>query len=525
MQIETYKTPYDNSGKVAASKWISYVLRPAETGCICPTALMVDPVFEQSIADLRAKQIADFHATRSPASIEMWRNRVIPEDGLEMTPKELKTLERQRQQRNRILAQDENVNDAGSVGYIRNLDAPARMQQLVHDLMLTQKYNLTSGLCAGKMIQHQFDKVILQGDVVANVSKAMIAIRDCFPPNMPVVLSFHLGQPKKDPATGRVLKDENGENIYENPHAHGWLADRLWDYESAEWGDISPLTSTVQGLSELRKKMDAAVLQATGTIFGDQAKKLDPGRPKRDVFTKRQAYWTKQFHGRQDEFLSGAFLAEITNKHEKEAMRQFIEQRKYDVAKIRKAEQLTQEKAEHRNELALLMKTNKVARHERKATFQDVEEMTMLIDNANNPSLEMKKMYPGVAATDTGKSKSFSPIVGYYRTKQYHKKLSANITAMYDGYSAAAKAEEIKLIRASITKIDKQLMSNRLTDEQRMNLEFTRDFEIKSLKYMKAALPAAVPVGPVAAAPVAVSTETKPELDTQVIDPNKNLRK
>ncbi|MBV5337146.1 MAG: hypothetical protein J0653_04025, partial [Deltaproteobacteria bacterium] len=102
MQIETYKAPYDDSGKVAASKWISYVLRPAETGCICPTAIMVNPVFEQSIADLRAKQIAEFYATRSPASIEMWRNRVIPENDPSMTKAELKSLERQRQQRNRI---------------------------------------------------------------------------------------------------------------------------------------------------------------------------------------------------------------------------------------------------------------------------------------------------------------------------------------------------------------------------------------------------------------------------------------
>ncbi|MBV5337147.1 MAG: hypothetical protein J0653_04030, partial [Deltaproteobacteria bacterium] len=209
------------------------------------------------------------------------------------------------------------------------------------------------------MIQHQFDKAILQGDVVANVSKAMIAVRDCFPPNMPVVLSFHLGQPEKDPVTGRVLKDEN-------PHAHGWLCDHVWNLETGAWGEKHPLTSTVQGLSDLRKKMDAAVLQATGTMFGDQAKKLDPARPKRDVFTKRQAHWTKHFHGRQDEFLSGAFLAGITNKHEKEAMRQFIEQRRYDVDKIRRANQMTQEKAEHRAELQRLMIANKGPRLEQK---------------------------------------------------------------------------------------------------------------------------------------------------------------
>lgn len=487
MQIEVYKTPYDQSGKVAASKWISYVLRPAETGLVCPTAIMIDPVFEQAIADLRTKQIADFHASRSPKSLEMWRNRVIPEDDPSMTKKERETYKRQRVERNRILAQEANVNDAGPIGFIRNNDTATKMQRLVHDLMLTQKYNLTSGASAGKMFQHQFDKAILTDpDAVAKISAAMKAVRDCFPPNMPVMLSFHLDK-KQD-----------------NPHIHGWLSDRVWDSANSTWGEVSPMTTTVKGMSELRKKIDQAVLSSTGMTFGNQAKKLDPLRPKRDMFTKRQAYWTQKYRGRQDEFLKGDFLSEISNQYEREAMRQFVAQRRYDVEMMQKANLLKQEKAEHRQQLSQIRTTQKGARQERRVLYRTVEEMAMLMESANNPSAELQKMHPPKPGTTP-----FTPVTGYYRTKQYHRKLSTNVRSLYDGYSESAKALEVKSIRDSVSRIDKQLSNPALSATQRTNLEFTRDFEIKSLKYLKAQLPETPKTEARVAAPAKVSVPTE----------------
>ena len=505
MQIETYKTPCQETGKIVASKWIAYVLRPAETGLLCTSLLMDDPRFEQAINDLRAAQVAEFNSQVPPDELEKWRT------------KEVKPGTKNDYKKKQILSRAEIVNDRGPVGFLRNTDHNVRAQQLVHTLMLTRRYAFTQeDGGAGKMVQQQLDKSILTDpDRVEKIKAAMKAFRDSFPPNIPLVLSFHLDKPKKDPETGKIMLDQTGEVIYENPHIHGWMLDIEWDLKKNEWGKRSAAVGTAAGLAELHKKVNAAILHTTGSAFGDQAKKHDPARPARSQFTKRQSYWTQQYRGRQEEFLSGKFLDQITNPYEKEAMRQFVEQRRYDVEMMRKANLLTQEKDAHRQELELIRRIQKVPRQERRDLHQEIEEIAMLMDSANNPSDQLQKMHK---SSESKPGSAFKPTTGYYRTKQNHKKLSTNTTQIYDRFSEAAKTEEVKSIRESIAKIDRQLANTELNPTQRLNLEFTRDFEIKSLKYMKAQLPqrtGAVPVPLVAknSTPVATTKSETSDID------------
>ena len=487
MQIEAYKKPFNESGDVYASKWISYILRQEETGLLCPSTLMTDPRFEQAIADLRAQQIAEFNSTVSPKSLEFWKNRVIPEDDPKMTPKEKKSLARQRMQKARILAQAENVSDIGPKGHVQNLESHVKVHKLVHDLMLTQKYNLTSGVAAGKMFQQQLDKSLLTDpDAEQKIIAAVKAVRDCFPDNMPVVLSVHF--------------DKQGNN----PHIHGWVYDRIWDFEKNTWGEVSPLTTTVKGNSDLRKMIDVAILKSTGVLFGNQEKKCDPERPKRTMFTKRQGYWTQQFRGRQDEFLKGDFLKLISNPYEREAMRQLIVQRKYDNAKSQSVFEAKKRKQQYRAELHEHLQEDKIKRMERKARLQDIEEMIGLIDAAENPSPEILKMHNTSAPKPWTHKPAFVPQTGYYKTRQNRGRLAETVTGLYDTYTSEQKLLELQSIRAVIAKIDNELNTNdELSPGKRKNLEFTRDFEIKSLKYLKENL---------AAPPAEISTSTRKKL-------------
>ena len=468
MQIETYKSPYNSAGEVAASKWISYILRLEETGVLCPSALMTDPRFEKAIEDLRTRQIDEFHSTVSSKSLEFWRTREIAEDDPKMNDKERKTLDRLRRQKHRILAQEANINDAGPVGTPRNVASHKRIHKLVHDLMLSQKYNLTGGETAGKMVQYQLPLSVLKGaDSEQKLVAAIKAIRDTFPPNIPLVLSIHFDKDPEKP----------------NPHIHGWFHDREFDLEKGEWGKLSPITTTREGLRNLHKRVDAAVLKAIGDSFGDQTKKYDPLRPKRTVFTKRQSYWTQAL--KPSELLKGDFLETIKNPYEREAMRQLIETRRYDVAKLEAKRALEREKEAHRAELKKLMKETKTQRFENRRMVRDIEDITSVMASASNPSPELEKMYK----PKDGKP-AFTPTPGYYKTRQYHSQLTETVTEHFDQKSESEKVAETKSVRASIFKIDEQLNSgDSLSAEQRKNLEYTRDFEIKSLRYLKSQLP------------------------------------
>lgn len=470
MQIETYKSPYNSAGDVAASKWISYILRPEETGVLCPSPLMTDPRFEKAIEDLRTQQSNEFHSTVSAKSLEFWRTREIAEDDPKMSDKERKTLDRLRRQKHRILAQEANINDAGPVGTPRNVASHKRIHKLVHDLMLTQKYNFTGGETAGKMVQYQLPLSVLAGpDSEQKLIAAVKAVRDAFPPNIPLVLSIHFDRDPEKP----------------NPHIHGWFHDREFDVEKGEWGKLSPITKSCEGLRNLHKRVDAAVLKAIGDSFGDQTKKYDPLRPVRTVFTKRQSYWVQAFRGKQDEFLKGDFLETIKSPHEREAMRQLVEARRYDVAKRQAKSALEREKENHWFEMKKVMQETKSQRLENQRMVQDIEDITSTMASALNPSPELERMYK----PKDGKP-AFTPTPGYYKTRQYHSRLTATVTEHFDQKSDIEKVAEMKSIRASIAKIDDQLKSdNSLTAAQRKSLEFTRDFEVKSLRYLKSQLP------------------------------------
>lgn len=494
MHVEPYRTPYNSKGEVAASKWISYVLRKEETGLLCATAIMNNPKVAEALKELREKQTQEFKKNVSEKSLEFWRNRDIlekyahPSEKVMETAewkiavalsilqagnveavaaeKELKPLSRQKMQRSRILAQEKIVKDNGPVGEIMDVGAHRQVHQLVHDMMMSEKFHLTVGESEGKMFQMPLDKSLLNDpDGEEKMIAAVQAVRDCFPSNMPVVLSVHFD------------KEEN------NPHIHGWIYDRVWDVECNEWGKIHPLTTTREGLSKLRRDVDAAILRTTGTMFGDQRKKLDPERPVQTQFTKRQAFWVQHFRGRQDEMLTGAFLEKIRNPYEREAMRQFVEVRKYDLGKLRAENRQKQKNREWAAKAKELRNPKLTA--ECSASFDSVEEaydFQASVKRTAKAAEATKKMKDG-----SGKN-AYTPNSDFYKTKRYHARLTESQTERYAELDDAQKWAEFRDLRKSIERIDAKLNGSLSVDE-RKNLEFTRDAELKHLRHLKSLLP------------------------------------
>ncbi len=299
---------------------------------------MNDPQFEAAILQLRSDQKAEF-AKISPKSLEEWKTRIFPERDANLPAKQDKFYQ-QRTKQKLILAREEFVNDTGPSRRIRRNEAHSHAQNLVHELMLTQKYENTTGLTSGKIFQHQLDKSLLDDpDAVEKIKAAVIAVRDCFPKNMPLVLTFHRGKPARDKATGVLMLDKYGEKIYKEPHLQGWVCDRTWNKELGAWNKEHEILD-IGGIGQLRKSVDEAVLKATGTVFGDPTKKLDPNRPKRTVYNKqvnaRVSYWSKTLS--HADMAAGKAIKLEQNPLAKEALRQFVAQVRYDDNKSAGAE-------------------------------------------------------------------------------------------------------------------------------------------------------------------------------------------
>lgn len=347
MEIEAYMTPAkvnQNSlnaatkSRASASEWIVYLFKPSETGLICTTEIMDDPAFRAAITQLRADQRAEFSKEVSPASLATMKARIFPEevnlkDGKEIS-KFLKNGKpnpkfrakddpffRARVRQAKILARDEFVNDTGPYRVIRRNKEHGEIQLLVHDLMLTQKYNNTSGNGAGKIFQHQLNRSLLTDlNRDEKLKAAAIAFRNCFPKNLPVVITLHFGK--------------NGNN----PHFQGWVCDRLWDSKLNTWGKDAEILD-VGGLGAFRKKVEDEILRTTGTVFGDPTKKLDLERPKRTIYDKysnsRVAYYNKTYT--HADMVAGKVIEFEPNSIAREALRQHVAQVRYDDTKSVKA--------------------------------------------------------------------------------------------------------------------------------------------------------------------------------------------
>lgn len=299
MKLQDCKTEHGN-----ASAFINYLMRQGETGLLCTSAIMRDGKFQRDVALLQERQKADF-LRQFGVKLEWWRQR-------ELTEKDSAKVHASKA---RILARVAMCNDTGPVRRCRRTEEHTKAQELVHMISLTQRFQQTAGASSGKEFIEPLPKSLLTDlDGAEKIKAAVRAVRDCFPENLPVVLTVHF------------------DKKTHNPHIQGWLSEREWDGEKGCWDKPHPLLDTAAGLKTLWADVAHAVTEATGASFNrDRAN--DPLRPKRTVFHPRTAYWVQQLP--HAELLKGDFLRYEQNLKAREALRQLVEQARYDREHVR----------------------------------------------------------------------------------------------------------------------------------------------------------------------------------------------
>lgn len=498
MDVELYTTPAPGKNRAVASEWLNYLFRPQELGIICTSEILKDPQFAQDIKELRQQQIDDFSKI-SEKSLDMWRTRVFPDPDPSLPAKKDPNY-RSRVKQAMILAREENINDTGVRRKLSKFENIANAQQLVHDLMLTQKYEFTTGKSSGKRFQHQLDKSILNlpaDELEEKIRASLVAVRSCFPENIPLVLTFHLGK------TGQ------------EPHIQGWVCDKMWDSETKSWTkDWEGLDKG--GLGDLRRQVDKAVAEAVGCGFGDASKKLDSNRPKITIWdekvTARRKYWLT--HLSREEYMAGKGIELEQNALVKEAMRQHVAQASYDDQKVL----VQQRKAKEQAQLRRLSMAEAFDSCEEALAFQSSIKRAVAAEEATK------------AYRDTNGGGKNS---NYYREVNYYARLTEEQKTRYNGFTGEQLRAELADLQSSVRQIDSKLESGNLSPDERRNLGFTRDSEIRVLKHVKSlvselpttAAPVtmvkAEPIVTVKAAPVAPVTKESARTAQQLRDMNR----
>ncbi len=298
MKIQGCKTESGNS-----SQFIGYLMRIGETGLICVSEIMKDVTFQQDLGKLQKQQKADF-ISQFGGKLEWWQNRQLTEND---SPKV-------HANRARVLARAAMIDDTGPKRKIHRTPDHTRVQEVVHSISLTQKFHQTAGGSSGKEFIEPLPKSLLTDpDGAEKIKAAVLAVRDCFPATLPVVLTVHF--------------DRSGQN----PHIQGWISEKAWNIEAGCWDKPHELLDTAAGLKKLWVEVAEAVKGATGASF-NRDKVDDPLRPKRTVFHPRTAYWVQQY--KHDVLIKGDFLPLEQNPKAREAARQLIEQVRYDEHKL-----------------------------------------------------------------------------------------------------------------------------------------------------------------------------------------------
>ena len=298
MKIQGCKTESGNS-----SQFIGYLMRTGETGLLCVSEIMKDGTFQQDLGKLQKQQKDDF-ISQFGGKLEWWQNRQLTEND---SPKV-------HANRARVLARAALIEDTGPKRKIHRTRDHERIQGVVHSISLTQKFHQTSGMTSGKDFIEPLPRSLLTDpDGAEKIKAAVLAVRDCFPATLPVVLTVHF--------------DKSGQN----PHIQGWISEKAWNIEARCWDKPHELLDTAAGLKKLWVQVAEAVKGATGASF-NRDKVDDPFRPKRTVFHPRTAYWVQQY--KHDVLIKGDFLHLEQNPKAREAARQLIEQVRYDEHKL-----------------------------------------------------------------------------------------------------------------------------------------------------------------------------------------------
>ncbi len=298
MKLQGCKTEHGN-----ASAFIGYLMRTGETGLLCTSLIMQNDQFRHEVAELQRQQKADF-ISQFGSKVDWWRHR-------ELTEKDSAKVYANKA---RILARASMVEDTGPTRKIHRTPDHERIQEVVHSISLTQKFHQTAGGSSGTEFIEPLPRSLLNDPAGAEkIKAAVLAVRDCFPANLPLVLTVHF--------------DKKGNN----PHVQGWVSEKEWNREKGCWDKPTELLDTPAGLQKLWADVAQAVKDATGASF-NRDKAEDPLRPTRTVFHPRTAYWMQQYT--HADLIKGDFLRLEQNTKAREATRQLIEQVKYDENKL-----------------------------------------------------------------------------------------------------------------------------------------------------------------------------------------------
>ena len=298
MKLQGCKTEFGN-----ASQFIAYLMRAGESGLLCTSLIMQDDQFRLDVVNLQRQQKADF-IYQFGSKLEWWQNRQLTD----------KDSSKVHSNRARILARSILVDDTGPKRKIHRTPDHERIQEVVHSISLTQKFHQTAGMTNGKDFIEPLPKSLLTDpDGAEKIKAAVLAVRDCFPVSLPVVLTVHF--------------DKSGNN----PHIQGWLSEKEWNSNSGTWDKPHEMLDTPAGLQKLWVDVAEAVKTATGASF-NRGNTNDPLRPKRSVFHPRTAYWVQQY--KHADLIKGDFLHLEQNAKAREATKQLIEQVKYDENKL-----------------------------------------------------------------------------------------------------------------------------------------------------------------------------------------------
>lgn len=299
--------------------YVGYLLRAEETGIIVTSEIMQDATFQQQITDLLDAQRTAFYGRKIRMSEELQDRREEILDNIKKPFHAIGSSEVQK-----------------IAKIFHQLDASAKFQR------------------QGKHFKAMIEPLPLPDvddpEAVQKVIRAVEAIRDCFPKDLPALFTLHIkGESKKLSIEDaiRLRKPIHAQCILATKHWTGLTeGSKAWD---SGWGkvceDVAPKKGNEHKLSEMSDRVRLVASEIIGNSFKQRTvvkevdgkkvrQAIDPDRPKRTLYTKEGA----RFIGRHtsDQLLRMP-LESIFSPVIREEVRQVVAQAKYDRLKIAQA--------------------------------------------------------------------------------------------------------------------------------------------------------------------------------------------
>lgn len=330
LQLSTIILPYElnaarsglmklapcKSNEGSASWAVSYLLRKDETGLVFATEIMNDQSFKQGIANLLKEQKKDFYNSN-----------------IRMSP-ELRDRRGELLKANAAPFHCVGTRQVKALGkLIRDMDTTMQFQEKGHHFRLfIEPIKLPDAA---------------DPDGVAKVMKAVEAVRDLFPENLPALFTLHTGGNKLSDETFTI---EEAIQQRKNIHIQGLIATKPWlgiDYTArSPWNSgwdkpfemVAPKKGNERRIGELAALVEKSTTAAIGTSFTKHTRviqqqesqvrvAIDPDRPLRTLFTSAAATFMRRYSNEQ---LHNLPLESIRNPRVREEVRQVLAIDTYD---------------------------------------------------------------------------------------------------------------------------------------------------------------------------------------------------